>query len=146
MPEHSESLLRLVSSAELSAIAFLELSAARVEGDDRHETTVNPRFQLGIDTDADTRRFRVRLTVEVETPAGTVTATAAAAYEAPSAEPDELAPSVIVEYANEVAVMTLLPYLRHAVADMAVRVFDATVLMPTIPRGALHFQVPEGTQ
>ena len=49
----------------------------------------------------------------------------------------------VAAYANEVAVMALVPYARQAVADVTLRVFEASVLMPSFQRGELRFGVAD---
>ncbi|MEV8268611.1 hypothetical protein [Microbacterium sp. NPDC076911] len=51
--------------------------------------------------------------------------------------------SVVRGFANEVAVMTLLPYARQAVSDMSTRVFGKPIFMLTIDRGEVGFDLDE---
>lgn len=44
-----------------------------------------------------------------------------------------------LDFANNVGLMALLPFLRQAVADLSQRVFDEILLMPVIQRGELFF-------
>ena len=44
-----------------------------------------------------------------------------------------------LDFANNVGVMAILPYLRQAIADLSQRVTGEIVLMPVIPRGGLVF-------
>lgn len=85
-------------------------------------------------------QFRLQLRCEIELPTGVAVIEPVATYRLPTDDADLLTPNVITEYANEVGVMALIPYLRHALADITLRVLEEPLLMPVLPRGALHFE------
>jgi len=45
----------------------------------------------------------------------------------------------LLDFANNVGVMALLPYLRQAIADLSQRVLGEVIMMPVIARGSLVF-------
>lgn len=100
-------------------------------------------YTLGFERSADQERFRVRLKVEIVAGFGDVTAEASAEYRRAGFPVEDLTDAVLLEYANNVAVMALLPYLRQAIADMTQRVFGSPLLMPVLQRGAVSFSIAE---
>jgi hypothetical protein len=53
-------------------------------------------------------------------------------------------PQRVVElFANEVAVMTLFPYLREGIASISSKVFGSPITLPVAQRGQLGFDVSE---
>lgn len=149
MSEPSESLKRLVASASLIDITYFELTARRsedfssAEGEDDGAADVEPNYGLGVETSKDESRFRLRLRVDIEGAFGTVSAEAAAEYERGDFPVEEVTQELLVEYANNVGVMALLPYLRQVIADLTQRVFESPLLMPVLQRGAVSFSLGE---
>lgn len=153
MNDPSETLVRLVPAVELTDLSYYDLRATRRMRDaesDAHaegrdlEDEVEPSYALAIDTDQERNRFRLRLRVELTTPVGDVVAEAGAEYAVDEAFPiGDLTHGLLVEYANHVGVMALLPYLRQVIADLTQRVFGGALLMPVLPRGAVTFPTPE---
>jgi hypothetical protein len=138
----SASLRRLVAAANLVNISFMQISAIR------HATPVAPSesgikpayaLNLAVSTEPEPQ-FRLQLRCEVQLPTGSVVVEPAATYRVSPEDADLLTPSAITEYANEVGVMALIPYLRHALADVTLRVLDEPLIMPILPRGAIHFE------
>lgn len=155
MTEHSEALLRLVPAAELTDLSYYDLRASRVAslrensagtvgGED---VEIEPSYGLALDRnpeEGDRFRFRIRLRIELRPPGGEIVAEAGAEYVVnETMVTSELTPNLLVEYANQVGVMTLLPYLRQAIADLTQRVFGAALLMPVLPRGSVTFPYPD---
>jgi len=144
MREPSESLHRLVGCVNLLDVSYLELVSRRkgnelsAEGGDV-AVEAAPQYQLGVDRNDDGTRFRLRLKIEINGDFGDVIAEAAAEYEQGEFSNAELTQDLLVDFADHVAVMTLLPYLRQAIADLTQRVFDAPLLMPILPRGSVSF-------
>ncbi len=148
MKEPSEQLRRLVECAQLERINFLELSARRHDDvttpqDADEASAVRPTYALTVQSNDEPPRFRLRLRTSIELPAGAVDVEVAAEYTVNGFGEGELTQPLIVEYANHVGVMALLPYVRHAIADLTLRVFGDSLLMPVMARGALEFAAPE---
>ena len=141
----SSALEQLVQVAELQSVAFEELSARRISGNDPSEP---PRFDLRIDVEpaesvsGEWRQVVYTLRVHFEAPSGEATVAPMAVYRVPADQPDLLAAQNVMDYANEVAVMTLIPYARSALSELSSRVLDEHVLMPVFQRGEVAFALP----
>lgn len=152
MSEHTPELLELVRCAELVGIEYHELSAKRVpapsqERDEEDgEEHIAPEYGLAVDIARDLSKFRLRLRIELNPVGGHVVTEAAAEYLVGEFPAESIKMPLLIEYANEVGVMALLPYLRQAIADLTLRVFGDPVLMPVLPRGSVAFAVAEGGQ
>lgn len=146
MDEPSAELLALHPIAKLKAITYLRLHSERIETFVVPDELppIDPTYQLRFDT-ADDGEFRLRVTIEIETPHASILVEAAAEYVA-SEYSGELTPDLLVEYTNQIGTMTLLPYLRQAVADLTQRVFGEPLLMPVMERGAIVFDASEAIQ
>lgn len=81
--------------------------------------------------------YRVLMTVR--TPTLLVRVDAAAMYA--SEVPLEVSDEVLVDFGDNVAIMTLFPYMRQAVTDLGQRLGEQVVL-PVLPRGVLSFTSP----
>ncbi|MBK8445621.1 MAG: hypothetical protein IPL41_02585 [Micropruina sp.] len=143
MPEPSEALLTLVKCATLDSIEFREISARRVFPQDNVEPPrldLNTEVQDSSDVDADQREFRYSLRVMVHDAEGEVVVEPLATYHVPAEHSALLEDRhALTEFANEVAVMALIPYARQALADVTQRVFSGSILMPTYQRGQVRF-------
>lgn len=51
-----------------------------------------------------------------------------------------------IDFANDVAILAILPFTRQAIADITARVFGAALLMPIIQRGQLVFGLSDSTE
>ncbi|ASR55528.1 hypothetical protein [Cellulomonas sp. PSBB021] len=142
MAEPSADVRALVPLALLDELTFVELHAVRrldVAAPDDVEIT--PQYTLDAGTSDDATRFRIVLSVALDLGVGDVRVAVAAYYTAQDGAPT-LSQALVVEYANEVGVMTMLPFLRQGIADVTQRVFGTPLLMPVMPRGSLAFPVP----
>ena len=122
----------------------MELTARRsLESVESDGTAVEPRYTLNAQVTDDHLHLRLTLRIDLEAPTGELRAAAMADYRVEERAAASLTMRLAVEYANEVGVMVLLPYLRQAIADLSLRVFGATLLMPILPRGAVSFALPD---
>jgi len=92
-----------------------------------HVATARRVGESGVD-------YRCRLTVQI--PGVEIVVDGAILYQASSYV--EIAKSVCKEFGDEIAVMSLFPYLRQAVSDLADRI-GRTVTLPHIGRGEITF-------
>lgn len=143
MPEPSSELRELVSHVELKDLSFLELTARRVSDATSTAVEVEPKYTLNAQISDDFLQFRLVLRIDLETDVGEVRAAAVGTYRVGDDAAATPTQRLVVEYANEVAVMALLPYLRHAIADLTLRVFGSALLMPVMQRGAVSFPLPD---
>lgn len=145
MPELEE-LHRLVQRASLQSVACRLLSAesASEPAPGAAEVETSPTFELRIGTPDAPKPFDCFL-VGVRIDAESNRGRAAVWYEARyvlSGEPEPVGLPLLTQFANEVAVMVLLPYLREGLADVTRRVWGSTLLVPMMQRGQLAFSVP----
>ncbi len=142
MAEPSESLRALAPLARLDELAFVEVQARRhLDAATPDDVEIAPQYTLDAGTSDDGDRFRLVLSVALDLGVGEVRVAVAAYYTAQDGAP-LLTQALVVEYANEVGVMTVLPFLRQGIADVTQRVFGTPLLMPVMSRGALVFPVP----
>lgn len=141
MDDPSDALVKLNGRCTLSKLSLTELVARRADDYSDEQLTegvqASPAFSLQTDLRDDHGGFSLGLRVQVDFSVGEVSASAVGEYQTEQAlaVSDEL----VLEYANHVGVMTLIPFLRQAVADLTQRVFDAPLLMPIFARGELWF-------
>jgi hypothetical protein len=144
---HSENLKLLVASAELAEVVAFELSAKRAEllSNDPVEVPqqieVQPSYNLTTMVKSDGMGFLIRLAVEVSLPTGQIRCEVGAAYTLKEKLGFDLSPNDLIEYSNEVAVMTLLPFVRQHIADLSQRALGFPLIMPIMQRGALNFSL-----
>lgn len=144
----SSTLASLHEHVELHEIRARELYCVREEIAEPEE---QPRFSLQVDLaeiedlePGEPRPVQYGLQLELETPDGRTRVVIQGRYSVDREHADAFEMPVAVEYANHVALMALLPYLRQALADLSSRVLDNQILMPIFARGELSFPVPTG--
>lgn len=148
MPEVDEGLLLLAKHAQLEQLTMDELYARRSEprsepvGDLEPEP---PKFAMRWQrsTDAENPGLRISLRCDLTSEDGSIVVEPVGVFRVPAEDAELLSDDArVLAFINEVAVMTLLPFIRQAVADMSLRVFEQTILMPVMPRGAVRFEAP----
>lgn len=82
-----------------------------------------------------------RISVTLDQLAWKIVVDAAVNYK--TAVPVQLDREALLDFANRIGVMALLPYLRQAIADLSQRVLGEVVLMPVIPPGGLVFTMDD---
>lgn len=126
-------LQELIEHSHLKSIDYYEVSARRFETDSAAEESGNVSIDLAVRSDES--EFGIRLTGTADFPLGQATVSVAGEYEAEAGfVVDE---RTVRHFANEVGVMTVLPYLREGVATITAKVFDSPVQLPIIPRGEI---------
>ena len=134
----------LIERSELSSIEFHEVSAKRFEGTSDASEEVEGQVSLGFQQRADQSSFGIRIVSDVAVPSGEVRVTAAVEYKL--LHGDQPPRRVVELFANEVAVMTLFPYLREGIASISSKVFGSPITLPVAQRGQLGFDVSEVEQ
>lgn len=129
----------LISSARLSSVEVYELAARRTDpaaADDVDDAgTVNIEVQSRVGDS----EFGIRLVSTITSPSGEITASIAGEYELDgSANPS---PRTIQLFCNEVAIMTIYPYLREAVSSITAKVFGLPLYLPVVERGQISMEV-----
>lgn len=146
MSEPTREVIALVNAVDLESISFLELSAKRldeeatqslVDNDEAYD--VQPDFTLQFARDLDQQKFRIRIKTVIQAQPGTVVIDAAADYSMSDLELEDITEELMLEFANRVALMSIVPYLRQGLADMTQRVFGVPLTMPLYRSGELQF-------
>lgn len=134
-----ERVQRLLQHSDLQGVFFHEQSARRHDAAsgsvdaERSNVEVGVQFRLAADG------FGVRVMAEVQNMVGVATVAASAEYTLTDGyEPTR---RDVMMFANEVAVMTIFPYLREGISDATTKVFGEPVFLPIAPRGAIGFDV-----
>lgn len=120
----------------IQSVTFFNLSATLNEEDDATRLDeISPSYGLRVRSEGN--ELAVRLATTLEVGLGTIIVDVAITYTLNAdAQYNE---EVGLEFANEVGIMALLPYVRQAIADLSQRVLGEIVLMPVMPRGSLWF-------
>jgi hypothetical protein len=66
-----------------------------------------------------------------------------AEYDAGELQQADVEAAVMSDFLNKVTVMTLVPYLRAAVSDLSLRVFENTITQSMVRAGELEFALPD---
>lgn len=146
---HSKNLEALVGAAELVEVIAFELSVKRSEieppssAENPTQIQVQPTYNLATMSKQDNSGFLIKLAVEVNLPVGVLRCEVGAAYVLKADLGFPLDADLLIEYSNEVAVMTLLPFVRQHIADLSQRALGFPLLMPIMARGTLHFSLNE---
>jgi len=143
----TEVLAQLASRAKLLEIVVFELRAKKNHGVAEEKVPelvqVRPAYNLETASKDDNSGFLITLSIKLDLPAGSIYCEIGAAYDFKEPIDFALSADALVEYSNEVAVMTLLPFLRQNIADISQRVLGFPLLMPIMPRGSLSFTLNE---
>jgi hypothetical protein len=140
--------VELVDASSLLDISFFEISAVRLENPPSPDSSdqdedIEPLHYLQSGRGDDDQSFRIRVRTEIRLRVGTIIADAGVEYGTGERRASEITDVVLLEFANKVAVMALLPYIRQAIGDVSQRVFGAPLLMPMVKRGDLWFEFDE---
>lgn len=152
MSDPTQEVIALVNAVDLESISFLELSAKRADEeatqslvDNEESYDVQPDFTLQFARDIDQQKFRIRIKTVIQAQPGTVVIDAAAEYSLSNLELEDITEELMLEFANRVALMSIVPYLRQGLADMTQRVFGVPLTMPLYRAGELQFSAASGS-
>lgn len=129
----------LIEQSSLRGIFYHELSAARFDVPATEIDPNNGQMQVGVQYRLDSETFGVRMNGTLRTQIGEARVAVAAEYDLRDGH--QPTKRDVLNYANEVAVMSVFPYLRQAFADITLRVFGEAVLLPVAQRGQIGFDV-----
>ncbi|MBM7767377.1 hypothetical protein [Glutamicibacter nicotianae] len=149
MPENVDIHL-FVEDVSLLDIVILELSAVRSnkeQGNDElakgfidGEYNVETDFSMSMARDTESnKKFRIQVTTDIISDPGKIYVETAAEYALNDLNIDDIDESLMLDFANRVALMTLLPFIRQSVADVSQRVFIQPLTMPIFKAGELAF-------
>lgn len=129
----------LLERSELATISFHEVSAKLFDGGAQSDPSPGAQVSLGLQHRSDPEGFGIRIVADIAVPNGEVRVTAAVDYKLlKGVLPVQ---RVLELFANEVAIMTLFPYLREGVADISSKVLGAPIMLPIAHRGQIGFDV-----
>lgn len=141
--EISDALRALVVQSELIEVLLFELSAKRIEDFEGSKVSerieVTPIYNLITASTDDQMGFQLRITTKLTLDVGEISCDIASRYKLKEKIQEELDNELLVEYANEVALMTLIPFIRQHIADISQRVLGFPLLMPVMQRGQIKF-------
>lgn len=122
---------------DIESVQFFNLHAEVNEGVEapNDEQEVSPTYGLKLRHEGNELGIRVSITIDLV--GAKIVVDAAVNYV--TAELLDMEEATFLDFANNVGVMALLPYLRQAIADLSQRVIGEVILMPIIPRGGLTF-------
>lgn len=126
-------------SAELSEIIVHEQSSKRNEEPNYEIDEDSVDIEISLSHRIEANDFGIRLQAEVSTRHGETNAVVSGEYEL--ADGFTTNARDVLMFANEIAILTIFPYLRELVSDSTNRVFDNTILMPAINKGDIAFDL-----
>lgn len=139
-PEDVAAVTDLIQRSQLRAIEFHEVAARLIpfEGDAPEQEEAN--VQIKLEHRIATSDFGIRMVGSVTNSTKEVRVAVAAEYTVTEGEtPDE---RTVLMFANEVAVMSLFPYFREGVSSISAKVFNDPLLLPTVERGMIRYDLP----
>lgn len=141
-----EQVRTVVQDCELTNIEYYEVSARSVVAKSTPEPKVEGdkayHFEAGLQTQQfhENEKFAIRLITQTHVPNGVATVDVGAVYELNPAR--ELSEELLVEFANLVGVMALVPYIRERTHELTAYLKQPVVL-PIIRAGELNFSLSE---
>lgn len=138
-PDEIERIRTLIEKSDLEGIYFHEFSANRF--DSPAEESVTPKIDVGVQYRLTEDVFGIRLEAILQNSVGEARVSVSGEYTLS----DQYTPTKrdVLLFANEVAVMTIFPYLREGISDLTNRVFGEPVLLPIAPRGVIAFDLDD---
>lgn len=131
----------LISNSELGGIFFHEQSVRRHEETPEGMPADFSNAEVGIQFRLAEEDFGVRLMAEIQNTIGIATVVVSGEYNLTGGyQPTR---RDVMMFANEVAAMTIYPYLREGVSTATTKVLGEGVLLPIAPRGAIAFEIED---
>lgn len=122
---------------DLDHIQFFKLNAEMDESASPDDALDEPDPSYSLKFFSEGELLGVRIATSVNLGVGTAIVDVAAHYRVH--EPVNISEEGLLDFANRIAVLALVPYIRQAVADLTQRVFGSAALMPVIRQGELTF-------
>lgn len=129
----------LIARSELQSIQFHEVSAKRFDGVLDETQSKDGQVSFSYQHRSNTDGFGIRITANVALSFGEINVTAAVDYKLLNG--DIPAERLLEQFANEVAIMTLFPYVRESIATISTKVFGDPITLPVAHRGQLGFDL-----
>lgn len=128
----------LIDLVRLESVEFHEISARRFASELEN---ASGNFSIEVQIREGSDGFGVRLKCTAEVSVGEAVVSVAGEYSlADGASPSKRA---VRQFVNEVAVMTVLPYLREGMTTITAKVFGSALYIPIIPRGDIAVELDD---
>ena len=114
------------------------------ESDEVKGTFSAQQYSLTIARHESGAAFQISLRVCLANEAGEFVVNYVASYSLATLSTSPADEPIFLEFANKVAIMTLAPYVRHALADLTQRIQGRSILLPILRAGELQFIGGEG--
>ncbi|KQO48247.1 hypothetical protein ASG28_13045 [Frigoribacterium sp. Leaf415] len=131
----------MIAHSSLQSIEYYEMSARRADSAPDLETAEDGQLNIVVQQRADETSFGIRLNATIAMALGEANVSVAGEYAL--LDDHVLTPRSLQLFANEVAVMTVFPYLREAVASITGRVFQQPLHLPMVSRGDIAIELTE---
>lgn len=140
----AEAIRDLIHRSVLNEIDFHEVGARKLAENKQRESNENQiDVSMQVKHHVSEGAFGILFVVVLHPFKGEIEVSVAAEYIVEDDDPiDEHA---VRAFGNEVAVMTLFPYVREAVSTLTARLWQKPITMPTLERGAVGFDLDEKT-
>lgn len=136
-----DALQALIASSSLSSIEYYEMAARRYEAPSEEDASDQGQLTIGVQQRRDDDSFGVRLNARIVVSVGEAEVSVAGEYAL--TDSSTLTPRALQLFASEVAVMTVFPYLREAMASLTGRVFHQPLHLPMVSRGEIAVELIE---
>ncbi|MFB4349789.1 hypothetical protein [Microbacterium sp. CR_7] len=131
----------LIANCELGGVFFHEQSVRRHEETPEGMPADFSNAEIGIQFRLADDDFGVRLRADIQNTVGTAAVVVSGEYNLTGGyQPTR---RDVMMFANEVAAMTIYPYLREGVSTATAKVLGEGVLLPIAPRGAIAFDIDD---
>lgn len=131
----------LIPAARLTSMDTYELSARRAADEPAAADLESGSIEVDVASHIEEAAFGFRITATITMPIGEVIASVAGEYEiANGVTPTR---RTVQQFGNEVAIMSIYPYVREAVSSITAKVFGEPLLMPVVERGQIAVEVDD---
>lgn len=131
----------LIQRSSLRTIEFHEVSGRLIPAEGDIPETEPANVSIRLEHRVDKTSFGVRMVGTVSNTTKEVRVAVAAEYDmTDGTTPEE---RTVLLFGNEVAVMSLFPYFREGVSSISAKVFNDPLLLPTIERGMIGFEIAD---
>ncbi len=136
-----EAVREVISASRLRSIEYYEISARRYEDNLEPDERMDGHVNIDVMQRVTETGFGIRLNARVIVPQGEASASVAAEYDLD----EEVSPKsrTLQLFANEVAVMSIFPYVREAISTCTARVFGRPLNLPVVERGEITMDVDD---
>lgn len=128
----------LIRRSQVKAIEYHEVSA-RLTGSTSTEPSGDGNVDYDLQYRVDEDVFGFRLLTTITTDFGEAVVGVAVVYEYAGDAPLK----TVLQFGNEVGVMTVFPFVREAVGSITAKVFGQPIMLPLMERGDVSFNLDD---